>query len=328
MCCDSVWDLLSVYADGETTSDETAMVEAHIAVCADCTCDLAFMQSTTVTLNGIEEIEPPASLRSAILAATVDRPAFPERFREALRRALSPAPARYGAVAAAGAALALAIVLVQQPAPMDNPVAYQPTEPAQPRVMAQAPRIVEPTQPIVPGLPVLRDDPQPHPVKATKRQPVLETADVEIAPEKIKPFVKAPAVGGGARQKPSAPLFAQRLNDFKTKVGDLNGPSNGNSDPEPDPVIMEPMQPMEMRTAGGGMPETTGGEPKTDPGGPTAAIRYTLVAGVAPDTSGQIASLADLKRSLKQRGTDWQARGIEDAIRAKEIRVPVLRRSF
>ena len=80
MQCQDVWDLLSAYADGETNAHETEVVEAHIAVCSDCARDLQFMQGAHEALQAIPEVEPPVTLRSAILAATVNRPSLTERF--------------------------------------------------------------------------------------------------------------------------------------------------------------------------------------------------------------------------------------------------------
>lgn len=137
MNCDQVWDLLSVYADGEATPHEAEMVEAHIAVCASCASDLEFLRSTSVSLRDVPEVEPPAMLRQAILAATVNRPTWQDRLAAAARRTFAPAPLRYGALAAAGAAAALTFVMIHDGGvQVANPVEYHPTT----STMAAAPK--------------------------------------------------------------------------------------------------------------------------------------------------------------------------------------------
>ena len=51
------------------------------------------------------------------------------------------------------------------------------------------------------------------------------------------------------------------------------------------------------------------------------AVRVHLAANVEPSLSGQILSLADLKRSLRRSNSDENARFIRESIRDKEIRV-------
>jgi hypothetical protein len=63
--------------------------------------------------------------------------------------------------------------------------------------------------------------------------------------------------------------------------------------------------------------------------GATAAAggRVLLASSLSPQGAGQIATFAELKRALKYRDLDG-AKAIEQSIRAREIRVPVLRKSF
>ena len=104
-------------------------------------------------------------MREAILAATVSRPTFAERIGMAVRRALSPIPARYGALTAAGAAAALTMVALRNQSGPPSPVAYQPggaaviaesqpTEPAYPTTAGDGPRGIDALR--VPSRPATR----------------------------------------------------------------------------------------------------------------------------------------------------------------------------
>ena len=43
--CDAIWDALSAYADDEATPAEIQRVESHVAECAQCAAELAFMRA-------------------------------------------------------------------------------------------------------------------------------------------------------------------------------------------------------------------------------------------------------------------------------------------
>src|SRR5438552_1129030 len=75
--CEELWPELSAYADAEAASEESIRIETHLASCDSCVKALTFVRSTTIAFSSISEIEPPDSLRSAILLATVEarRPA-------------------------------------------------------------------------------------------------------------------------------------------------------------------------------------------------------------------------------------------------------------
>ncbi len=113
MDCDRVWDLLSVYADGEADANETAIVEEHIACCTTCARDLEFMQGTSAAVQAETQVAPPAAMRQAILNATIYKPTMQERFASAIRRSFSQSPVRYGALATAGAAAALTLTAIE-----------------------------------------------------------------------------------------------------------------------------------------------------------------------------------------------------------------------
>ncbi|HLK60678.1 MAG TPA: hypothetical protein VKU00_29210 [Chthonomonadaceae bacterium] len=70
---DAIWDLLSVYADGEATPEQAAIVEALIASDPLYAQDLQFMRRTSESVQMLTELEPPVALREAIFAATTRR---------------------------------------------------------------------------------------------------------------------------------------------------------------------------------------------------------------------------------------------------------------
>jgi hypothetical protein len=106
--CEELWELLSAYADGMTTPDEAGRVERHAAICPECARDLRFMRETAHVLADAPEVVPPATLRDSILAATIYRPTWQQRIREAARRLVPTSPLR--AMAWAGSAAAIVLV--------------------------------------------------------------------------------------------------------------------------------------------------------------------------------------------------------------------------
>src|SRR5687767_6994724 len=129
--CDTLWPLLSAYADGETSESESARVEGHIAGCGRCSSALSLIQSTTVSLGATREVEPPAYLRGAILAAT-SLDASPARVKLARR----PMRLQWGFGAAALAGVLAALVFHSNQTAVEGPVVNQ--SPA--RELAQIPR--------------------------------------------------------------------------------------------------------------------------------------------------------------------------------------------
>lgn len=138
--CDRVWDFLSAYADGMASAEESLVVESHVALCESCASDLAFMRRTSCVLMGAEQMEPPAHLRSAILAATIDRVGW----RDKLARALAERRFRPGipGLALGGAALALVLLVLTRSAPYQAPVASRGLTATQPNKLVDAIRSV------------------------------------------------------------------------------------------------------------------------------------------------------------------------------------------
>jgi len=101
-----VWELLSSYIDDELTPEEQAAFHDLLAKSPQWQRELAVLKATTQILRKEAEIEPPAHLRSAILAATVNRRTWRWHLAElwTRRRVAS-------SVVLSGGALALAVAL-------------------------------------------------------------------------------------------------------------------------------------------------------------------------------------------------------------------------
>ncbi len=90
---DQIWDLLSLYADGEASDEEKKIVEALLTSNATYRSRLNFIQSASTVLSVMDEIEPPAMLRSAILDSTCRRRTMWSRAASAvvsIREAFAP----------------------------------------------------------------------------------------------------------------------------------------------------------------------------------------------------------------------------------------------
>jgi len=322
MQCDKVWDLLSAFADGETDARESTVVQAHIAVCADCARDLQFMQGTQEVLHALPEVEPPISLRSAILAATVNRPTLAERFATAVRRGLAPAPVRYGALAAAGAAAALTAVTFRD---QRSPVDYATTKPT---VVATAPPSADSAAESH-GLSVdLLDVYEPSAERAASQRPRVRSARMRsIEP---RPTVRVAQTDSVRSARPSAkttPVVADARTKSAATSDDLGSPAGSTSatsssmpaDPEPSSRMVAALP--EPSPAPG-----TSGKAASDA---ARSARIVLTASSVTLDPTQVATLADLRRSLgQQAGASSSASDVPASRRDRQIRVDVLRGSF
>ena len=110
---DLMWELLSLYVDGEASPDEAAQVEQMLRHDAEYARAYSFLNQTGHAVRAIVEVEPPAFLRDAILAKTSHRLTFAKRLSAAmttLRTQLALPP--MGRLALAGGSLAACALLV------------------------------------------------------------------------------------------------------------------------------------------------------------------------------------------------------------------------
>jgi len=331
MDCESIWKLLSVYADGETTPDETAMVETHIAVCSVCARDLAFMQQTSGLLNRVVEVEPPARLREAIFAATIYRPTFAERIVSALRRALAPAGVRYGVVAVAGAAAAITFVVLRQGADvLPGLVEYHSTPRA---VIAEAPPREGTLEPRSPGAPESRLTITLPP--ATKRSAPERTRLAYAVQQRLARPTSGVKHAVVVRRTPRVrqPVAVARNDrktvDLKAKVP-VTVVNPNVTMPDPAPEAMTPVVESAMETSVTPMAGSEMNLAAAAPAVPVAPAitRIQLAASSRTLNAGQIASLADLKRSLRQQNGAWNLPEMRQDGGRKAIRIDVFKGRF
>ena len=319
MNCDQVWDLLSAYADGETNPHETEMVKAHIAVCASCAADLEFLQSTSVSLRHVPEVEPPAMLRQAILAATVQRPTWQDRLAAAARRTFAPAPLRYGALAAAGAAAALTFVMIHDGGmQLANPVEYRPTSPAVAAV--REPQRTETAVAMPPAHP-LSGAPTRNVAsfaRATSRRSRPATLAVRIA--------RAPIAGVRPTASKSHGQMADLSNsgpNFKVKV-------ENPADRTPDIVDAPPVIASAPATSGAGREmETLVGAAPTDAQPVATQKGNRIILASSTVDAGAVMTLAALKNAQKDQETGrYAASELRQRMHDHQIRIDVIKGSF
>jgi len=113
-CNDEAWELLNIYADGEASPEQAAHVEDLLKSDALYARQLSFMRTASAAVQSFVEVDPPSSLRDAILASTSQRITWAANLvvlRDAIRTSLRPRFAT--SLAGLAAAGLLALVLVQ-----------------------------------------------------------------------------------------------------------------------------------------------------------------------------------------------------------------------
>jgi hypothetical protein len=105
--CSQIQSLLPDFVDGELGSQDSAKVAAHIALCADCSSEIGFLEATNLGIyRAFPEVHAPAELFSRIAQVTYSRPTLGQR----LARIFAPAPVRIGLGSALAAAVLAAVV--------------------------------------------------------------------------------------------------------------------------------------------------------------------------------------------------------------------------
>ena len=111
---DELWALLSVYIDGEASAEEAGRVEAMLHTDPAYAREFAFLKMASSTVRSFTEVEPPASLRDSIFAATTRRQSMAQRAFAVwidFRHKFTPQVGRFAmpTAAFAGAALVAAV---------------------------------------------------------------------------------------------------------------------------------------------------------------------------------------------------------------------------
>src|SRR5579883_1539721 len=107
---EALWELLSVYADGEASPEEAARAESLLRSDAAVAQKFEFLQWASRAAQSVDEVEPPASLRESILATTSHRPTLARRLAAAWSEMRAGAGRYALPVGALAAASVLAVV--------------------------------------------------------------------------------------------------------------------------------------------------------------------------------------------------------------------------
>lgn len=291
--CEQMWDLLSVYADEECTPDECAVVERHIAACSACAGHLAMLRQVASILADTEEIAPPPGLREAILAATVHRPSRFRRLRDAL--SAPSTPVRAMAAATAAAVIGIAVFLSRVPSPISVASAPKATLPSPVPHASEAPAHREPIgKPVRPTLPDER---------RVALNSVTQSAQARVETTVVqRPVRTRPAPygirGGQTITRPSARFagVTPRLSPpaLETPADMPDGGEAGIRD-------ISPMDTTRMAEAGRSpSSEHADGSAESRPLA-SEGSRVMIANARPPISAGTIASLADLRRALRQK---------------------------
>ena len=330
--CESLWPLLSAFADGETSDAVRARVAAHLAGCEDCASALASIQRTSSFLRAADEVEPPAYLRGSIFAATTALDASPAHrpVRAKIRLQWG-----FGAAAMAGILAALFYHANQQPGDLPSIATGPP-----PRVQAREVPRLESIAPLSPQ----NDQPAVRTARVNPPRPGLSAATVEKS-ERSEPPRIAEALMRESRQRPSvpsAPFIRPAGPQPRTTVA-ARGPKVTTKPSTVSPAPMPPtiaVTPMDMMSETPMTREEVANVPMPMESPMSAAeaapmvvaepvVRKIILTGESRALSaGQVASLADLKKSLRQQTFQWNRSEAFRGLNQRQISVELVKRSF
>jgi len=318
MRCEQIWDLLSAYADNETTNSDAAIVETHIAVCSECAANLRFMRTASGSLGLTPDVEPPISLRASILAATIYMPTWRQRFRAGWAATFNFRTIRYAALAGTTAmAILLAVHLNNAPiavapagqhniatAESGRPVASQSVP--DPGSLFSAPLAANIEVPAAPAVPERT---------GSNRTSAHRMAATHMSRNPIS-----------TKSRQLAFVHTGRKSPLDSSRPGLASPAD-----KPDADAVEPAEdmfptsPMSPRTDVAKADSSDAHESMTPAAPP---LHVALASYTEPAQRTQLLTLADLKRSLRRQANDDRSRFISESISEKRIRFDVVRGRF
>jgi hypothetical protein len=310
--CDIIWDSLSAYVDGAVSSDESALVERHVATCAECARDLRFMREASLVLSEMPAVSPPPGLKDAILSATIYRPTWRQRMARSFQAAFTPVQMRnFAGAGAAGVLLGVMISVSRTPTPILMPEKAEPV----PKTIASTPKTdfgkplpiekakIAKAGPVVPSrLPVIHapeqtvPDPSNEVHRAVFRTPV-GGAPLTSAPASARTNPRATGTRGTGRS-PFRPVLRPKM-DGDMPVEPMN----------PDPMNRPMPMGTEMATVKG-MDHATGDtNTVTRPGteavasAPKEDSHIVLTSNNSASSADSLVTFADLRSSLRKSET-------------------------
>jgi hypothetical protein len=312
--CSAVGCRLSGYADGICSPEDAVAVERHIATCRECSADLAFLRASSSVLRSAQSIEPPPGLRDSIFAATMLHPSAASRMQRLFARMLTPAPVRALAFTAVACAIALGIMRPSDTA--RNPEAFGVSNTRIAAVTAEAAQ----TYSGVVKAPVRSHGDAPvvfqrgAPSRSYRASNALLVSDI-VRPRVARQATTVPHRLVAARRvvEPEGMGVTPTGEDASERPIDNTAVamSESNSTPSEPETPVSPA-PVAVTTASASRNES---------------LRTTMVSSVNPGP-GQITTLADLRRSLRQQASSGGRELASAVVPRPQIRLDVIHGSF
>lgn len=280
--CEEIRPLISSYVDGEASTEESALIQAHLKTCEKCQSHMAFLKLLGPAINNAPVASPSPLLLDRIAKATYAKPTWQQRYLAWL----TPLSIRWtvgSGLVAAGIVAILVAPRVMQPTPEMTEV---PTIAAN-KTMATPSPAEGTVKPI----------PLPTP-PAEARPSIAPPASAPIAVKPVEPHAKTPVEHAVISEAPTKRVaIATRTTAPAKKVAPTNtakpGPRMIANAPKPQTNPTPPViRPASLPTPS---PKTTGSEPieiasapprdttMTNPS-PTVSKAVTIAANVKPET--------------------------------------------
>lgn len=185
--CDTVDPLLSLYADGMTSPDESRRVESHLPDCAECRQSLLWMQATQRALSGRPIMPPPADLSARIARSIASVSTTPVKVQTARKFSLRPAYAAAASLTLVGAVVGYSLL---RPHPANRVMVIPP------KAVAVVPQAEPNLLPVTPSAKLKLPDLHPKPLIVKLSRPTDEhmaSSGSETLDELPSPLVRASA---------------------------------------------------------------------------------------------------------------------------------------
>jgi anti-sigma factor RsiW len=301
--CAALWHHISDYTDGVIAPDDAVTVEQHVASCAECAADIAFLHHSLATLRSAPPVEPPSGLRDAILAATVGKPTAADRYRRVFAALLAPVPARALAFTAVACAIALGIMRPSDEIRHPDIASTPPTFVA-PGSIAGKPRMLDRVTLLPVGESV--------PIAISRRVSRSHSHNVLMADLRL---IGNRGAGLAARSA-AQPLGRGVMPKGGADAASMDRASAPVSEPNDTLIESEP------DASPASPPVTTAAAYSGD-----ESVRTTMVSS-ANTGPGQITTLSDIRRSLREQATTVGREIASIPSPRRQIRLDVIHSSF
>ena len=291
MTCHDARDQFSALVDDGLPAGERAVLDAHLATCADCRRELERFRRTVSLLHAVAPVRAPAGFVDRVLEAARPVP-WPRRL---LRGLFVPWPVKLPIEAAAIMLVAVGVALVYRATPELQQSAqvetYAPTAARVPDSAAQAPApMSRETDVARQSGDALRDQ------GAVKEQPPAKTREAKDAAEapKSEPAAPAPAKApeGGALSRETH-VAPERRQESRAKD------EQPAAKPAPPPVVAEPRA---MAKQNAPSPSQSAPGARSDMAPAPASRQPTAALAAAPSDVSGLLAVGDRDAALRQVG--------------------------